>query len=80
MTYACSKSSNGYKTLFDLTIYLIQNMRHSCDIAWRYAIGTVSMHRLKQAKGFRRISVKLQQKLTTYRIQEADDSQHVPSQ
>jgi hypothetical protein len=32
-----------------------------------------------QAEGFRHISVKLQQRPTTYHIQEADDSQHVQS-
>jgi hypothetical protein len=34
MTYTYSKSSSGYKTLFDLMIYLIWNMQHSRDIAW----------------------------------------------
>jgi hypothetical protein len=44
-----------------------------------YDLGTIPMHRLMQAEGFQRISVKLQQKLMTYCIQEADDSQHVQS-
>jgi hypothetical protein len=42
-----------------------------------YAIGTVSTYRPKQAEGFRHISVKLQQKPTTYCIQEANDSPQI---
>jgi hypothetical protein len=44
-----------------------------------YDIGTIPLHRPMQAKGFWCILVKLQQKPMTYHIQEADDSQHVPS-
>jgi hypothetical protein len=46
---------------------------------WWYDLGTIPMHRPMQAEGFRCISVKLQQKPMTYRIQNADDSQHVQS-